>query len=78
MTSNAPPRALPYHRLARLRPEAARWWRPVVVVISAAAIAVVLFFALVVSGILTSLIPGVPDASPELDDPSNPMDTAGA
>lgn len=76
MTSNAPPRALPYHRLARLRPEAARWWRPVVVVISAAAIAVVLFFALVVSGILTSLIPGVPDASPELDDPSNPMDTA--
>ena len=70
------PRNLPYHRLARLRPEAARWWRPIVVVVGAAAIAVVLFFVLLIGGLLASLIPGVPGASPELDDPGNPMDTA--
>lgn len=76
MTSTASPLFLPYHRLARLRPEAARWWRPLLVVIVAAVIALVLFAIVLVGGLLVSLLPGVPDPSPELDDPRNPMDTA--
>lgn len=65
---------LPYHRLARLTPSSARWWRPLLVVLLAAVLAGVGFVAVLVVIFLAGIIPGLPHPTEELEDPRNPMD----
>lgn len=63
----------PFHRLARLEPRTARWWRPLLVLILAAVLAVALFIAGAVgAGLLVDAVPQL-GGDPELEDLSNPV-----
>ncbi|MGP9693542.1 lysostaphin resistance A-like protein [Brachybacterium sp. AOP25-B2-12] len=66
----------PYHRLATLRPEWARPWRPVLTVF-VALVAYTVFASLLLVGSVTvlSLLPGTdPDLGKNLGDPTSPLD----
>lgn len=73
-SSSSDPSPLPYHRLSRLTPGSARWWRPLWVLALAAMLAGVGFVLVLVGIFLLGLIPGVPQPTEELEDPRNPMD----
>jgi membrane protease YdiL (CAAX protease family) len=69
------PSTLPYHRLARARPETSRWWRPLAVTGAAFGIYLAGGFALIILlTVLRLAVPAVFAPTEDLDDPRNPAD----
>ncbi|MFT2752941.1 lysostaphin resistance A-like protein [Clavibacter sp. Sh2088] len=68
----APP--LPYHRLAHLRPETARWWRPLAALGTVLGLALASGLLIIVGMVIASFALPAWRMSDTLEDPTNPAD----
>lgn len=75
MSTPAPPHATPYHRLATLRPEWSRWWRPLLTIAAAVIAYTILASLLMVGSVLVLTVAGAsPSVGRTLGDPTSPLD----
>ena len=65
---------LAYHRLAHLDRRTAQWWRPLSTVGVTLGIYLVILVGALIISVVWVLVPGLPTASGDLQDPLNPLD----